>query len=816
MSCPRSRQVLSSFAKWHALARGIDEVPDLIAEAFRQATSAPPGPVVLEVPVDVLEGETDLTAPSTLDVAPVRPARSGSRAARRGRGAARLGRATRALGRRRRAAAGGAAAFVALAERLGAPAATTYMGKGAIPADHPLAVGSACDEGAFQELLRTADVVLAVGTELGRRDDGPVVADVRGPPDPGRRAPRAARARRTRDSASHGDARAVLEALAPLVSQHESDGAARVRAVHERIRRASRRRAETPSCTCSPISRDALGRDDILVCDMTLTGYLAAPFLDVYAPGTFLYPLGSGTLGYAWPAAIGAKVARPDAQVLAVHGDGGVLYNVLELLSARQHRIGAKLLVVDDGGYGILRVYQEGAYGRTSKVDLAQPDFPALARSLGVPVVRSAARRRSRGRARRGARHRRPAFIHLPQTVRLSRERPSDGSRPDPRAGRDPAAQPPLPATSTCCPSSCSANSREAFRPRRSPACGRGVIDARLHAVNMPARVGRPGLHAGSSRSSARSSSDARRTRSGTSSGGRPTCCATAATSSASATCCPRSRGERRYAYAVTEPGAGSDASRLQTRAPRTTGGWRIDGEKWFVTAADVADYLIVVADAEGHGPTAFLSTRAPRACARRGVRATCTRSCTSIPSTCSRACEVPDAQVLGGLGKGHELSREWFIEERLMIAARCLGGAQRALEVALEYACEREQFGQRHRRLPGGLVPARLSAVELAAARAFVYQVAWEASRGLDPKSLHAKASAIKLHASETAGRVADRALQVLGGRGYMRENPVERLYRDLRVDRIWEGTSEIQRVVVANELVKRGAATITGWPVP
>jgi acetolactate synthase-1/2/3 large subunit len=149
---------------------------------------------------------------------------------------------------------------------------------------------------------------------------------------------------------------------------------------------------------------------------MTLTGYLAAPFLDVYAPGTFLYPLGSGTLGYAWPAAIGAKVARPDANVLAVHGDGGVLYNVLELLSARQHGVGAKLLVVDDGGYGILRVYQEGAYGRTSEVDLAQPDFPALARSLGVPVFEAAPRALAGALAEAMAVDG-PAFIHLPQTV---------------------------------------------------------------------------------------------------------------------------------------------------------------------------------------------------------------------------------------------------------------------------------------------------------------------------------------------------------------------------------------------------------------
>jgi acyl-CoA dehydrogenase len=277
----------------------------------------------------------------------------------------------------------------------------------------------------------------------------------------------------------------------------------------------------------------------------------------------------------------------------------------------------------------------------------------------------------------------------------------------------------------------------------------------------------------------------------------------------------PEILGERRYAYAVTEPGAGSDASRLQTRATRVPGGWRIDGEKWFVTAADVADYLIVVADAEGHGPTAFLvdqGTPGLRETRRPRYMHTFVYE---HPEYVLEGCEVADSQVLGGLGRGHELSREWFIEERLMIAARCLGGAQRALEVALDHACAREQFGQRIVDFQGVSFPLASSAVELAASRALVYQVAWEASRGLDPKSLHAKASAIKLHASEMAGRVVDRALQVLGGRGYMRENPVERLYRDLRVDRIWEGTSEIQRVVVANELVKRGAATITGWPV-
>ncbi len=169
-----------------------------------------------------------------------------------------------------------------------------------------------------------------------------------------------------------------------------------------------------------------------------------------------------------------------------------------------------------------------------------------------------------------------------------------------------------------------------------------------------------------------------------------------------------------------------------QTRATRTAGGWRIDGEKWFVTAADVADYLIVVADAEGHGPTAFLvdqGTPGLRETRRPRYMHTFVYE---HPEYVLEGCEVADEQVLGGLGQGHELSREWFVEERLMIAARCLGGAQRVLEIALAHACEREQFGQRIVDFQGVSFPLASSAVELAASRALVYQVAWEASRGL------------------------------------------------------------------------------------
>ena len=153
---------------------------------------------------------------------------------------------------------------------------------------------------------------------------------------------------------------------------------------------------------------------------------------------------------------------------------------------------------------------------------------------------------------------------------------------------------------------------------------------------------------------------------------------------------------------------------------------------------------------------------------------------------------------MLGGIGQGYELTRDWFVEERLMIAARAIGAAERALRVASEWAAERVQGGGRSSSTSSIGAMIADSVVDIATNRALVHQVAWEADAGLPRKLLHAKAAVVKLAASEAAGRVIDRAVQILGGRGYMRENPCERLYRDIRVDRIWEGTSEIQRLIV------------------
>jgi butyryl-CoA dehydrogenase len=224
--------------------------------------------------------------------------------------------------------------------------------------------------------------------------------------------------------------------------------------------------------------------------------------------------------------------------------------------------------------------------------------------------------------------------------------------------------------------------------------------------------------------------------------------------------------------------------------AQRDGDGFRITGEKWFVTVGDVADFLIVQALAgEERAPTLFLVDKDAPGVSVKRTPAYMHTFVFEHPEFLFDGVHVGPDQVLGEIGGGYELTREWFVEERLMIAARATGAAERALTLA--------------------------SVCDIALCRTLTHQVASEADAGLAPKLLHAKAAMVKLTASEAAGRVIDRALQIFGGRGYMRENPVERLYRDIRVDRIWEGTSEIQRMIIANEVAKRGLQPLVTYRV-
>jgi acyl-CoA dehydrogenase len=271
----------------------------------------------------------------------------------------------------------------------------------------------------------------------------------------------------------------------------------------------------------------------------------------------------------------------------------------------------------------------------------------------------------------------------------------------------------------------------------------------------------------------------------------------------------PMLRGEAQDAYAVTEARAGSDPSGIEASAERlASGGWRVRGEKWFVTSGDVADVIVVVAVA-AEGPTLFV---VPAGTA--GVTVVEDPDFTHSyphghPTLRFDVGVGPDA-VLGPLGGADELQRAWFTEERLGIAARGIGAMERLLEETLAWATGREQGGARLWDHQGVAFPLADSAADAAAGRLLVLEVARLADAGADPKLVHAKASMAKLFVSEAAWRCADRAVQAFGGRGYRRDNVAERFLRELRVDRIWEGTSEIQRLIVARSLERRGVGHV------
>lgn len=279
----------------------------------------------------------------------------------------------------------------------------------------------------------------------------------------------------------------------------------------------------------------------------------------------------------------------------------------------------------------------------------------------------------------------------------------------------------------------------------------------------------------------------------------------------------PSLRGERNGSYAVTEPGAGSDARTLGATAEEdpVTGDYILNGEKWFVTGPADTDFMIFhcnVVFGDSRRPTLFLVDYDTPGVALQHDPAYMHTFADRHPQFVLTDVRVPASAILGGIGKADALTNEWFVEERIHIGARCSGAMERLLTLAVEWATERVQFGERIFDFQGVSFPLADSAADASAARLLTREAAWLADSGADPKVVHAKASLAKLFASEAAFRCADRVVQVFGGRGYMREYPAERFFRELRVDRIWEGTSEIQRVIIARALEKRGVGRVVG----
>ncbi|MCB1380553.1 MAG: acyl-CoA/acyl-ACP dehydrogenase [Alphaproteobacteria bacterium] len=274
----------------------------------------------------------------------------------------------------------------------------------------------------------------------------------------------------------------------------------------------------------------------------------------------------------------------------------------------------------------------------------------------------------------------------------------------------------------------------------------------------------------------------------------------------------PMTTGDVHLCYAITEEDAGSDPSTISTTATLDGDDYVLNGEKWHVTSFNRATIVLVQARLETGEHCLFF-------CPVDASGLSITRNPLYMhqydhhhPILNFKNVRIPRCDRLGREGDGMGFTHSWFRRERLMIAARCCGAMERLIEEATAFAKTRVVSGEaiaNYQFIQGMLAD---SVVDLQAARLITFEAAAAHDRGEDVKSLHARCSIAKLIASEAAGRVADRAVQIFGGRGYMRENVAERFYRELRVDRIWEGTSEIQRLIVARSLLKRGLAATIG----
>ncbi|HEV8676514.1 MAG TPA: thiamine pyrophosphate-binding protein [Methylomirabilota bacterium] len=386
---PNQIDCFKPVCRWAEALRDAGEIPGAVQGAFHLFRTGRPGPIALSIPTDLLAArvEARLTAPGQGRRPPC-DVRLLAEAADRYLRAARRPLLIAGGGV---VAAEAGAELRALARRLGAPVITTVMGRGSVPEDDPLWLGVLPNKHATQPALEAADVVLAVGCRFAHRSTRGLLLNLTFRPDQ-------ALIHLDLDPAVLGklnlpalgivgDARdglaGLLGALGSGAPAAEWDGAwldrlraARGRHYTERVDRLLR------------ILREALPPETVVVCDQTGINYWMEWHLPVYAPRTFLYPVGSATLGYGVPAAIGAKLARPDRAVVAVVGDGGFLYSVNELATAVKYRLPVVFLVVNDGRYGAIKWLQETLFGRWGEADLTNPDFPALARAFGCPGER--------------------------------------------------------------------------------------------------------------------------------------------------------------------------------------------------------------------------------------------------------------------------------------------------------------------------------------------------------------------------------------------------------------------------------------------
>ncbi|MEU0212872.1 thiamine pyrophosphate-binding protein [Streptomyces canus] len=368
--------------------RAQSQIPSAIEAAWKSALTAPHGPVWVEIPQDVLLSPTLIPVVTGGDAfpeeLPPRPELTAvaadllSNAARpaiiAGGGVVRAD-ASRKLRQ--------------LAETLQAPVVTTPGGKGAFPWTHPLSLQSWIEDRHTTDFLEDADVLLVVGSGLGELSSNYHTFKPRG---------RVVQVEADLGKLEsnhpalgiHADARLALQALLETVSPREdAEAAERVRTVLAKVSDRIASQELTLEQELLASVRRALPADSPSFWDMTILGYWAWSAFDAKGPNHMHSAQGAGGLGYGFPAALGAAVADPTRPVLAVSGDGGALYSIAELATARQYDLNVTWLIVDDGGYGILREYMTDAFGQATGTELTRPDYVALAESFGVPGVRT-------------------------------------------------------------------------------------------------------------------------------------------------------------------------------------------------------------------------------------------------------------------------------------------------------------------------------------------------------------------------------------------------------------------------------------------
>jgi len=271
----------------------------------------------------------------------------------------------------------------------------------------------------------------------------------------------------------------------------------------------------------------------------------------------------------------------------------------------------------------------------------------------------------------------------------------------------------------------------------------------------------------------------------------------------------PAVRGDRMDALAMTEPGAGSDVRGMKCSAVRDGGDWVLNGTKHFISGADHADFIIVfVATGEDQTPrgpkkriTTFLVDRGtPGFTIRDGYRSVSHRGYKNMVLEFDD-CRLPDAQVLGEVDGGFAVMNDWLYATRITVATNSVGRARRVFDYALSYAAEREQFGQPIGKFQGVSFQLADMITEIDAADFLTLAAAWRLDQGLPANREIASA---KLYATEMLARITDATLQIYGGMGLMDDFPIERFWRDARVERIWDGTSEIQRHIISRELLR------------